>query len=282
MKNSIFFLFCIIGLYSCANDQASKSSLSVKMPSDKQIVEEAEYDFDLKEQEETSSKVFAAPSLQDRQLIKTADYRMQVEKVDNSTSNIQAITQEMGGIISNMDFTSTVHQVENNLSILVPNQHFEILLIELSKEAVFVNQKQINTTDVSEEFVDLQARLKTKKEVRDRYTDLLRKKASSIQEVFEAEEKIRVLQEEIESKEGRLKYLQEKVSHSQINLVIYETVLEKEEPTVYQASIGKQFKANLWNGWEIILNIFLAMANIWPLLLLGVGLFFFKRRLFGR
>ena len=211
MKNLILILITISTLFACANQSA-----------DKNYSKEASFKKTLATPTEASTKdantdaieLSESIDLQRRQLIKTADYRIQVENVDKSTTNIQRYTQQFGGIISNMNLTSDSYQIQNNITILVPNQNFEALLEGITQDATYINHKSINTTDVTEEFVDLEARLATKKRVRDRYTDLLRSKAGTLDEVFAAEEKIRVLQEEIEAKEGRLHYLQEKVSNS--------------------------------------------------------------------
>lgn len=210
-----------------------------------------------------------AANLANRKMIKTADYRMQVKSVDESTERIQDIVTTFGGVVSNMNLSANTHSVNNEINLLVPNQNFEDLLKALSGEAVFVNHRKINSTDVTEEFVDLESRLKTKKEVRDRYIQILRNKASTITEVFEAEEKIRVLQEEIEAKEGRLKYLSEKVALSTIKLSIYESVKEAAEPVIYQASLQNKFKKNFLSGGNVIVDLFLFLASIWPFLILA-------------
>ena len=59
---------------------------------------------------------------------------------------------------------------------------------------------------MTDQFIDLETRLENKRNYLKRYNDLLLK-ANSIKEILEIEEKIRALEEEIESATGQLKYL---------------------------------------------------------------------------
>ena len=110
----------------------------------------------------------------------------------------------------------------------------------------------------------------------DRYIDILRDKASTVEEILNAEEKIRVLTEEIEAKKGRLRYLKDQVSMSTINLQLYERIpyqAEVEASPSFFSRLGKSFK----NGWSMILEFTLFMANLWPvLIILGIVLWRFR------
>jgi hypothetical protein len=212
----------------------------------------------------------------ERKIIKTADYRIQVRDMDQSTENIKVLLKTHGAYFSSMDERTTSYSVDNHLSIRVPNENFEALLNSIGDEAISTQYKRINARDVTEEFVDIEIRLATKTEVRDRYIDILRDKASTVEEILNAEEKIRVLTEEIEAKKGRLRYLKDQVSMSTINLQLYERIpyqAEVEASPSFFSRLGKSFK----NGWSMILEFTLFMANLWPvLIILGVVLWRFR------
>lgn len=63
------------------------------------------------------------------------------------------------------------------------------LLIDATKGVDKFDHKNIEVKDVTEEFLDVKARLKTKKELEDRYIDLL-KKANNIKEILEIETRL--------------------------------------------------------------------------------------------
>ena len=130
---------------------------------------------------------------------------------------------------------------------------------------------------MTEEYVDITTRLKTKKEVRDRYVDILRSKAKTVKEVLMAEEQIRHVQEEIEAKEGRLRYLRDRVNMSTINLEIYQEIEYQPEPNVYVKSFWAKLKDGFSYGWNLLQGIVLSIVSIWPLVIL-FGLFWWCRK----
>ena len=216
----------------------------------------------------------------ERKIIRTADLSMQVEDVQASSQKIESLVESFDGFIGSMDLTNSSYQISSNFSIKVPSGQFQLLLEALEKEGTFIRNRKVYAKDVTAEFVDIETRLQTKKEVRDRYIDILRNKAKTVEEVLKAENAIRVLQEEIEAREGRLKYLRNQVSLSTINLVIYQEVEYRPTPTTYSKPFGARILSGLKNGWELVLEIVVGITNIWPLLLLAAVLFWQRKRIF--
>jgi vacuolar-type H+-ATPase subunit D/Vma8 len=146
--------------------------------------------------------------------------------------------------------------------------------------AGYVNYRTLTTQDVSKEFVDLESRLKTKREVEQRYSEILRKKAGTITELLEAEQKIGELHEEIEATVSRVNYLKDQVSYSTVNLEFYQTITQQIAESETNTT-GKEFKEALTAGWNGVVNVLLVLTYAWPLLALGLttGLFYwFKKR----
>ena len=74
----------------------------------------------------------------------------------------------------------------------------------------------IDSQDVTEEYIDITARLKTKKELEARYLELL-KKANKVEEIVSIEKEIGNLRSDIESIEGRLRYINNAVAYSTLD-----------------------------------------------------------------
>ena len=231
---------------------------------------------------ETDGQAKQPASADPRKIIRTANLRMQVEDVKTSSEKIESLVESYDGFIGSMDWTNSSYQVSSNFTIKVPSGQFQSLLAVLEEEGTFIENRKIYAKDVTEEFVDIETRLKTKKEVRDRYVDILRNKAKTVEEVLQAEDAIRVIQEEIEAREGRLKYLRDQVALSTINLVIYQEVEYRQTPVTYAKPFGARLLSGLKNGWELILSLLVWGANIWPLLLLGGLIIWQRKRIFRR
>lgn len=212
-----------------------------------------------------------------RQIIKTAEYRIQVKDVNKSAQQAQELAARYGGIVTNAELNNSSYEITNRMTIRVPVGRFDSLLNDLGQDALFTQYKRINSQDVTEEYVDISIRLQTKKEVRDRYVDILRNKAKTVEDVLKAEEQIRVIQEEIEAQEGRLRYLQSQVAMSTIHLELFQEIAYHPEPSVYHRSFGSKLLESLEDGWNLLQELVLLLIRIWPLLLIG-GLIWWRRR----
>lgn len=211
-------------------------------------------------------------------IIKTANARYKVENVKDATKIVKDIATDYGGYISDLRFENTLYEKQNRFTIKIPQAHFDAVIDSIKSVAFFVEFENISTKDVTEEYVDIEARLKTKLEVKARYEDILRRNAKTVEDILATEDKLRLLQEEIESAQGRLKYLSGKVAYSTIQVDLFETVEYKEEPTSYEKSFGDKSKKGFVFGWEIIETIVLFCIHIWPLFLVLIGLLFVFRK----
>lgn len=213
-----------------------------------------------------------------RKIIKTGHYHLEVAEAEPSTIKIEALVGEYDGFISDMNWTKSNPWIQNSLKIRVPYNRFDELWAAIGKEGVDTRMKKITSSDVSEEYVDISSRLKTKQKVRDRYESILRNQAKSVEDVLMAEDKIRVLQEEIEAIEGRLRFLNDQVSWSTINLVLFQKMaIAQAEKAVVKNTFFTKASSGFWNGWGIITDSLLVMINIWPLALVLLGVLIWKR-----
>lgn len=220
-----------------------------------------------------------------RKVIKTANIRFQVRDLIESTQRIEAMTAQYNGFIASMNQNNSNYSINNQMTLRVPVEQLEQFLTEIENEAIYLHYKRINVQDVTEEFVDKTSRLNTKKEVRDRYIAILRDKAKTVKEVLDAEEKIRVLQEEIEAIEGRLKYLGNQTAFSTVHLDMYEQIEYKKSPDSYEKSFFTKIKQGFVNGWQLVQDIIIGLVNVWPLLIIVFALFLGRnkiRRIFER
>lgn len=253
-------LFLFLFLFSCQQSQPKPEQLS--LPNEPSSVS--------KDAGSTNEKL-------ERKIIKTAQYKIQVKDVEVSSHTIKRVVLEKGGYISEMNMTNFQGQKNNVFTIRVSDENFESLLESIGNEAIYTNYKKIETQDVSEEFIDIQSRLKTKKQVRDRYEEILRTKATTVKEVLMAEEQIRVLQEEIEAKEGRLRFLENQVSLNTLHLGIYQIIEVNHHEQFASPSFWAKAGNNFAQGWGLIKEISLLFIQLWPIFLIIGGILFWKR-----
>ncbi len=233
------------------------------------------------ENKETVSLEVVAPTTEkkvsetvDRKLIKEGRVEFETDNLSSTRKTIfEAVEKYKGYVSSDQEFKSPGRK-SNTVIIRVPADNFDNLLSEATKGIAKFESKEISVKDVTEEFLDIQARLKTKKELELRYIELL-KQAKNVIEILEIEKQIGQLRSDIESIEGRLKYLQNSVSFSTLTMTFYEIIPNENES-------GNQFKNGFRNGWHNLILFFVMLTNIWPFILLGFGLIigirFYKKK----
>ena len=180
----------------------------------------------------------------------------------------------MGGYISNENQHRYSGKLENAWTVRITADKFDTFLGDVEKESIYIDSKNVSAEDVTAEYVDNELRIKSKQKVFERYLELL-KQAKNVQEIMAVEEQIRVIREEIESKEGRQKYLNDQVSFSTITVSFYqetETSSAPEQP--FYVKIWKNFV----EGWNSFFNMTIGLFYLIPYILLSFGVFYLLRK----
>lgn len=283
MRNIIYSILIMLLLFSCGGGKNSNYKGSPQ--ADRATLAEADMEepapilANATKKSAESSELSGSSNVPSEKIpekiIRNASIRFQVEDYKKSRNAIEEIVKRNEGYISNESENNTQGFLENTLIIRVKYQNFQKLTDELMKEAVYVNYKNISSEDVTDQFVDITSRLKTKKEVEKRYLELL-KEARKMEDILNVEDKLRILQEEIESAEGRLKLLNDRVAYSTITLTIYEKQDFQQEPEIgFFKRIGDSFQ----NGWRFFKSAIVAVLNLWPFMLIAlIFLFWLLKR----
>lgn len=197
-----------------------------------------------------------------KKIIKDGRLGLRVSELEKAKWRIDTMIKNHGGYYANESFHNTDWESSYNLHIRVPSSNFEKLIAEIEKGDGKILFKEIDARDVTDQFIDLEIRLDNKRNYLNRYNDLL-KQAKNIKEILEIEEKIRVLEEEIESTTGRLKYLSDLVVYSTLNLTISKTEDFKYNPD-NRDKFSERLKQSLSKGWFGFVDFLLFMIRIWP------------------
>lgn len=210
----------------------------------------------------------------DLKIIKTADLSFQTTNLSTSFATIQNALKKHKAYVQNDNSGKNYGTTYRNIIVRLPNNYFDSFINEISKGVEHFDRKEISAQDVTEEFVDLEARLKAKRTLENRYLEIL-KKANKISEILEIEKELSKIREEIEAKEGRLKYLESKVGMSTVSIEMY-----TENPTGSENTVS--YGSKMWNaiasGFNGLSSFFLGILQVWPFILIFVVSFFFIRR----
>jgi hypothetical protein len=278
-KSLLFFimLFNIIIISSCKssnenNKDSNVSDLPVATndaaPSASSIpVADETY----KQEEQTTDANSKQEIVQERKLIKEADLEWKTNSIDNTHQNISTLAKKFDAYIADDNQYKDDYTITNRMTIKVPANKFDAFLNALNNDVKKYDRKNIKVLDVTEEYVDVAARIKTKKELEQRYLQILQK-ANQVEDILSVEAQLNIVRTDIEAAEARMKVLNHQISLSVINITFYETT---SAPVGFFGKIGKSFL----DGWNGILYFILGLISFWPFVLaIGAIVYFYRKR----
>ncbi len=267
LKFSLYVWILFIPFF--ASCQQSPESHSESVSADYATTESVKMTTLVSEQDGTGGGS-TEPIVQGLHVIKTGNMQVQVTDLDKAKEAVLQKVKANKGFTSAADYNDYSYQKTQTITIRVASSNFENLMKELTSIGYVQNQSQ-NAQDVSEEFVDIEARLKSKREVENRYTELL-KTAKTVSEILEIENNLRVIREEIEAKEGRLRYLKDQVSLSTINLTLTQKLENYSKPP--ERSFFSRLFDNMGEGWDDFLIFVVGVMRLWVFWIVLAGIIF--------
>jgi hypothetical protein len=206
----------------------------------------------------------------ERKLIKEGYIEFETNNMEDTRKNILEALKKYKGYVSSDNAYKSPDRNSQTITVRVPSTQFDSFLEEATQGVKHFDNKNINVQDVTEEFLDITARVKAKKELEARYLELL-KMARSVSDIMEIESELSNLRGQIESIEGRLKYLEKSVAFSTLNISFYKNIPNSE-------AFASKFKSGFRNGWENLVWFGIGLVNIWPFVLLIIALVIAFRR----
>ncbi|WP_330444026.1 DUF4349 domain-containing protein [Flavobacterium sp. C4GT6] len=270
MKNLLFAFSLVALLISCKKSAESVDNMILY--DDAVAVEETAPAYEIKYKSIEGDVARTVET--EAKIIKTATLRFETQNLETTAGNIKQAIGKFKGQIQSDEERNEYNTVSRSLTIRVPNESFDNFIDEISKGVSYFERKEISSRDVTEEYIDTQSRIKTKKALEARYLELL-KKANKVSEMLEIEKELSEIREEIESKQARLQYLENQVSYSTVYIYFYKTVAEKQGATV---SYGAKLVNALKSGFNSLSSFFIGLIQIWPFILIFVIVFILIRR----
>jgi uncharacterized protein (DUF2132 family) len=282
MRTPLILLLAASTFISCKEEYAESKDEAIMMTDLKSPAnyESAEASASETIAVDSAAVAVSAPSPQTQtKIIKTADLSFQTPDLNASYESLKTGISKYKAMVQNDESGKNDESVYRNLTIRIPSQHFDAFISDIGKGVKHFDRKEISQQDVTEEYVDTESRMKSKKKLEERYLQLLAK-ASKVSEMLEIEKKLAEIREEIEAKEGQLKYMQNRVSMSTVNIQMYTYNASESGVTV---SFGSKIWNSIKEGFNGLSNFMLSIISIWPFILIFVGLFvFIKRRFFKK
>ena len=212
-----------------------------------------------------------------RKLIRTGSMHCEVGSLDTAREQLLALLEGYQGYVSSENASSR-YRDDQSYTLRVPEAKFDNFVIAVEGISMEVISRNISVTDVTDQYVDIAARLSTKRALHKRYTELL-SRAKNVKEVIEVERELAKVLADIESSEARLKSLGDRANYATLTLS-FSTEVEPSAQAGFFSELGESIEAG-WSGMKMAV---LLGATLWPLalfallLVFGLRWFFMKRR----
>ena len=151
---------------------------------------------------------------QQRIIVRTVEMQVEVDDVRGSLDRIAALADELGGWLVSSD-RSRSHA--GSVAIRVPADRLDTALSRIRAMTVEVTSEVLNSRDVTDEYVDLTARLKNLQATETALLRLL-DRAQKVEDALKVQTELTKVQEEVERLQGRIKFLEQTSAFSLINV----------------------------------------------------------------
>ena len=269
---NLLFLFLAFLILSCQNQSPDNTKGMGYYAADEEYIE-----MESPRTEQPPLPPAVAAIDRGSKLIKTGSMEFEVSDLEEAKRATDQLVDSLEGYLERERFNAYGNRKSYALTIRVPQKNFDALIEGLEKGEGRMQGKEIRVRDVTEEYVDLTIRLENNLAYLIQYQRVL-ESAKTVDEVLEVKEKIRAIEEEIESKKGRMKFLEDQVKYATLELEL-ETFLVRDAK---EPQLGRRIQDAFRNGVQGGVQFILMLIGAWPFVLVLLVLFIWRKSIFKR
>lgn len=268
---------------SSGNSGESASSVSDAKASVKTGIASDQSKAELNAEKESKSP---QSSGEKRLLVYTADMNLRVKDYQKAILKIQKDTEEAGGYIVQSETKTTEGKgpMSGTLTARIPQQRFDGFLKIVENGSMKVMRKSVRGQDVTEEYVDIESRLKAKKAVEARLLQFM-KKATKTEDLLKISNDLGNVQAEIEQMTGRKTFLENQSSYSTVTIALSETkinvpAIQGEDLNTWEKTQKQLISSINWiiHFLSAVFVFLIGNLPIWVMIGLAAGISYFLYR----
>ncbi len=212
----------------------------------------------------------------DRKIIRNADLDIELDNPAEAQRKLTTIAETLGGFVvtSESRINASNASAPGNVvtvTVRVPAAQFNAAIEKLRGLGGRILQEKIAGQDVTEEYIDLEARARTQRALEAQMLDIL-KRAGKISDALEVQNQIAAVRTEIERLEGRQRFLANQAALSTLNITLHTPAPIVIATTAH--GFWHQIKQAVGDGIDLASNITLGIIQfvitLIPILLLIV------------
>jgi Domain of unknown function (DUF4349) len=224
---------------------------------------------------EDETRAPAAPMI-----ARTAALTLITKEFEKTHASVEEILKRYNGYIGELN-VSAPDEAGRTLTgtLRIPASRFDSAMAELKKLGRVENESQ-GGEEVTQQYVDLEARLANAQHTEQRLTEILRQRTGKLQDVLKVELEIDRVRGEVEQMQAEKKELTKRVAFATVNMTVKEEYHAKLQAT--PPSTGSRFRNAAVDGYnsvvEGLISVGLFLLSSGPSLLLWAAILFFPAR----
>jgi len=210
----------------------------------------------------------------ERKIIRNGNLTVEVASPVEGQRQISSIAEAHGGFVVTSEMTQQTSEdnskpsVSVNLVVRVPATQFDSVVQEIRAAGSRVLQEKRTGQDVTEEFIDLEARIKNQTALETQFLEIM-KRAGKVEEALEVQRQLAEVRTEIEKLEGRKRFLENQASLSTINVTL-QTPTQIVNAVGFWYNVRSAFADGVDVAAAIVLFLIRAIIALLPVLVLIV------------
>jgi len=168
--------------------------------------------------------------LEERMIIWTGDISLVVKDAGESLEQVEAIARDLGGYVVNSSSWYQEEQLRARLTIRVPAEEFDTAMARLKDLAIRVESRNVSAQDVTEDYTDLDSRLRNLEATETELLELLtevRERTRKAEDVLAVHRELSNIRGQIEQVKGRMQFLEKMTAMATINIELIPDALAR-------------------------------------------------------
>jgi hypothetical protein len=232
-------------------------------------------------------KVADSATLATPKLVKTANMRFKVKNVQQTSEHITALTTSYHGLVlhhqvgsselRSMDVRKgddsvtrvTAFNTTADITVKIPTDKLEDFMNKVERMGIYINNRQLDISDKSLDYLAARLKLQSRKEL------VSQQKRGKI--VIKNPANVLLLKDDMVDQQIGNRQIDDEVKNSIVTLsfyqsnTIYKEIIANDDPTAYNLPFFKRLVSAIENGWSIFEELLLGLANLWVLIIAGLG-----------
>jgi hypothetical protein len=221
-------------------------------------------------------------------LVKTADMSFKVKNVQQTGDSISHITAKLNGLVIHHQMGSAVERSEDirlsndsvmrvsafnttaDMTVKIPSEKLEDFMNHVSHMGIYVTARKMDIEDKSLDYLSAKLKLKNRREM------VAQQKTGKIK--IKDPEAVLWLKDDMVDGQISNQKINEAVNFSVVSLTfyqsntIYKECIANDDPSAYKMPFFNRLLMALSHGWYLFTELILGLANLWVLILVGMGI----------